>query len=985
MNSPRWGLPKLRSTRPVLSWIVALIALCLTLDLSADESYAIEKIPVPANVVLEVSGLDYAADGTLYICTRHGDVWTIKDGIWKHFAWGLHESMGLCLGDKPGQVFVSQRPEITELLDTDGDGVADQYNTLSNGFSSVHSFHQYTYGLVRDKQGNLCGVLSCTGQTKPDGSPASSSGFSNEPFRMWSFKVTPGGEFKPWSSGLRTANGIGTNLDGDLFSADNQGDWVGTSMLHHLTEGAFHGNAKALRWDESFEHRDAPTKAPLAELDALRKLPAVHFPHGELANSPGGPICDTTGGKFGPFAGQMFIGDVVQPNLIRIALEQVGGQYQGACFPFIKGGALKRGICRLAFSPQGELIVGRVGEGDWARGKPGHGLQKIVYSGKTPFEIHSIQLVNDGFVLHFTKPVNPAVCGKPALYQLSHYHYKFSAAYGSPKADVKPVAVKSVEIADDQRSVFLKIDGLTARKVYQFKLPGLADRAGKKLRHHMAYYTLNELSDSQFDAAAHGAAPAEKQVATQAVNRAFFPYVPSISDSAKRSLQEQAALYRELGFDGVGELAQELGFNGFGHPKGVTVAQRVASLEKQGLRLTLATGQIRLGAEQPIDLAKVKQIMPALAKHQTTLGVVLSGNRKADLDAQAVAVLNQLADLAQPHGVEIAIYPHAGDYSQTVEEAARVAAKVDRPQQVGVIFNLYHWMLVDRKRELRTALAQAAPWLKVVNLHGSSKDKAQILPLDQGDFDQGQVIEILDEIDYRGPVGLFCYSIGGDAREHLTASMNKWQSLTASSASQAPAGAIVLFDGSDTSAWMQHSGMRMPTDEEIKDAKPCHYKIIDGALEVNDPGHLVTKQRFNDFRFHAEVWLPGENGMNSGIWTHFRYCNEIRGRGEKNSKYRLGAIYGLRPPDLDASKPARTWQTLDITFRNARFDQAGKKTEKARMTVLLNGMKIHDGVELPSICPTLIEPEGPTAGPIVLENHSAAGRARFRNIWIVPM
>ena len=726
----------------------------------------------------------------------------------------------------------------------------------------------------------------------------------------------------------------------------------------------------------------------MEELDKLRKLPAVHFPHGEMANSPGAPICDTTGGKFGPFAGQMFIGDVVQPNLIRIALEKINGQYQGACFPFIKGGVLKRGICRLAFSPEGELIVGRVGEGDWARGTPGNGLQKVVFNGKTPFEVHSIQLVEDGFVLQFTKAIDPAVCGNKELYQLTNYHYKYHAAYGSPKTDVKPVEIKGVEVSDDHKSVFLKIDGLTERKVYEFKLPGVREQGGRGLRNVMAYYTLNELSDSQFDPAAAGVSPAPEKIAAatrnSGVKRAFFPYVPSISDTEKRSLDEQATLYRELGYDGLGELAQELGFPNFGHPKGVTIAQRVASLEKQGLRLMLATGQIRLGAEQPIDLAKVKEVMPALAEHKTTLGVVLTGNRVADLDAKAVAVLNQLADIAEPHEVQIAIYPHAGDYTETVEEAARVAAKVNRPQQVGVIFNLYHWMLVDRDRDLKTALTQARPWLKVVNIHGSSKAKAQILPLDQGDFDLSHVIAILDEIDYRGPVGLFCYSIGGDARGHLAASMSKWKALTASTKLKAPEGAIVLFDGSDTSAWMQHRGMRMPTDEEIVNAAPCHYKIIDGALEVNDPGHLVTKQRFNDFRFHAEVWLPNESGMNSGIWTHFRYCNEIRGRGEKDGKYRLGAIYGLKGPDVEASKPAGTWQTLDITFRNARFDKVGKRTEKARMTVLLNGKKIHDEVELPSICPTLIEPEAATPGPIVLENHSAAGRVRFRNIWVVP-
>ena len=200
-----------------------------------------------------------------------------------------------------------------------------------------------------------------------------------------------------------------------------------------------------------------------------------------------------------------------------------------------------------------------------------------------------------------------------------------------------------------------------------------------------------------------------------------------------------------------------------------------------------------------------------------------------------------------------------------------------------------------------------------------------------------------------------------------------------------PKGAVILFDGADTSAWMQHNSMRIPTEAEMKNPPPCHYRVVDGALEVNDPGHLITKQHFGDFRMHVEVWIPGEEGVNSGIWTHYRYCTEIRGRSEKGAKYRLGAIYGLKAPDADASKTARTWQTLDITFRNARFDSSGAKSENARITVLLNGVKIHNDVQIERRCPTLQEPEGPTPGPLVLENHSSRGRVRFRNIWIAPM
>ena len=744
----------------------------LALTVAAHASYTVQTMPVP-KVVLEVSGLDYDADGTLYVCTRYGDVWTVKNNSWKRFAWGMHETMGLCIA-RDGRIYVSQRPEITELVDTDGDGVADQYNTVTDGFSSVPSFHQYTYGLVEDNEGNLCGTLSCTGKTNEDGNPGSSSGFSSEPFRMWSYKVTPDGQFKPWSSGLRTANGIGKNLAGDLFSADNQGDWVGSSMLHHLTEGAFHGNAKALKWDNTFPHRDNPEKAPLAELDALRKMPAIYLPHGEMANSPGSPICDTTAGEFGPFAGQMFIGDVLHPNLIRVSMEMVNGQYQGACFPFIKGGALKAGICRLAFSPEGELIVGRVGTGNWGRGKKGVGLQKVVFSGEMPFEIHSMQLMKDGFVLDFTKPVDPAICAKPELYSIIHYHYKYHAAYGSPKTARKTVTPTAVELSADRKRVFVQLGSILPRKVYEFKLPGLRDAEGKPLRQHMAYYTLNELSDKTFDPEKPGLSP--KPIAkAPAATRPIFPYVPSISDSAKRSLEEQAALYKELGFVGCGELAQELGFAGLGYPKNVTVPERVASLDKHGLRLMLATGRINLNVAQPIDLAKVKEIMPALAKHKTTLGLSIGG--QGDLDAKAVDILNQIADIAKPHGVAIAIYPHQGDYTETTAQAVRIVRTVNRPKLVGVIFNQFHWMLSGAP-DLKSTLTHAAPWLKLVNIHGTPTAKAQVQSLDQGDFDHRALLAILDQLNYRGPVSLFTYSIPGDARTYLAASMAKWQELS---------------------------------------------------------------------------------------------------------------------------------------------------------------------------------------------------------------
>ena len=458
----------------------------------ADSSYSVQPYPTPPGIVCEVTGLDYSEDGTLYICTRRGDVWAQKNGDWKRFAHGLHEPMGLLAG--PDFAVVSQRPEVTRLVDEDGDGTADRYETICDQIAMEANFHQYNYGLVEGKiAGSLHGILSCSGLSKPDGSPASANGFSPIPYRMWSYQISPSGEFRPWSSGLRTANGIGKSPQGELFAADNQGDWVATSMLHHLEEGDFHGHPAALRWDEGFPHKDDPLSAPISLLKKMKKPPAVYFPHGELANSPGSPVWDTTGGKFGPFADQIFIGDIVHPRIIRVALEKVNGQYQGACFSFYHAEGLKAGICRLAFSPAGELIIGRAGEGNWARGLPGSGLQKISYSGKSPFEIQRIALQEEGFIFHLTQPLGNEEEVSTERFIIQSYHYPYGPRYGYPKADVQRIIPSAVKVSDDHRSVQVKIPNLEKKKIYQFEVIGLLNGKGQPLRNRVAYYTLNQL------------------------------------------------------------------------------------------------------------------------------------------------------------------------------------------------------------------------------------------------------------------------------------------------------------------------------------------------------------------------------------------------------------------------------------------------------------------------------------------------------------
>jgi hypothetical protein len=174
----------------------------------------------------------------------------------------------------------------------------------------------------------------------------------------------------------------------------------------------------------------------------------------------------------------------------------VNGQYQGACFSFYHAEGLKAGICRLDFSRAGELIVGRAGEGNWARGIPGSGLQKIAYSGTPPFEIHRIELQSDGFLFHFTEPIDQSIKLDPKNFAVQSYHYPYGPNYGYPKTDIKKIETTKVEISVDGTSIRLHMPNLEKRKVYQFEVSGIHDVKGRPLRNPIAYYTLNELVEN---------------------------------------------------------------------------------------------------------------------------------------------------------------------------------------------------------------------------------------------------------------------------------------------------------------------------------------------------------------------------------------------------------------------------------------------------------------------------------------------------------
>lgn len=447
-------------------------------------------------LVLEVSGMDFTADGKLAVAIRKGEVWLL-DGLsgstpgpvrTSLFAAGLHEPLGLLRdGDS---LLVTQRTEVTRLRDTNGDGVADEYLTAGRGWNVSGAYHGYAYGPKRDGQGRLWVALNVDMGDRSDNAAA---------WRGWAGTIGPGGVFEPVAAGMRSPCGLGANGAGDMFCVDQQGTWVPATPIYHLQRGAFYLNPEGIASQQRPESpvklsAPVPNKVPYPQ--AVRALPqmvppAVWLPYNKMGRSGTDLAVCAQAGRFGPFDGQFFVGEFTDAKVSRVFLEKVGGHYQGAAFPFVSG--LASGVVRVQFGPDGNLYVGMTSRGWSSLGTQSYGLQRVRWNGVTPFAIREMRAQPDGFELEFTSEVDPAAAGRPASYSLKSYTYLYSSAYGSAEIDAEPLAITSAKVSADRRRVRLKVDGLRELYVHELRAEGVRSTAGAPLAHPDAYYTLNRI------------------------------------------------------------------------------------------------------------------------------------------------------------------------------------------------------------------------------------------------------------------------------------------------------------------------------------------------------------------------------------------------------------------------------------------------------------------------------------------------------------
>ncbi len=478
--------------RPVLFFMFLVLQAAASAQEEADY-YALESINIPEEIELEVGGMDFLPNGDLAVCTRRGEVWMITDPegtpSYTLFARGLHEPLGLTAHE--GAIYVAQRGEVTKLTDKNGDGRADVFETVYE-LPLTGNYHEYHYGPLFRPDGTLLTTMNVGWEGK---------GVSRVPWRGWMMQFDPTRkQLIPYAAGMRSPAGFGTNLEGDVFVAENQGDWIGSGRITHLRKGDFAGHPASLRWSDRQGSEVGLREAQLndefqtmykahEELPGV-KLPAVWFPHGILGISTAAIITDRTEGAFGPFAGQLFVSDQGQSKIMRVALEKVEGEYQGVVFPFREG--FSSGLLRLNYGPDKALYAGQTARGWAATGGEEFALERLRWTGKTPFEMYAVRATVDGFEVEFTKPVEAANV-KPSAFAIQNFTYLYHHNYGSPVVEIESNPILATDLLPDGKTVRVRLKGFRPGYIYEIRVNGLRSTDNERLLHDFGYYTLNAI------------------------------------------------------------------------------------------------------------------------------------------------------------------------------------------------------------------------------------------------------------------------------------------------------------------------------------------------------------------------------------------------------------------------------------------------------------------------------------------------------------
>jgi sugar phosphate isomerase/epimerase len=250
----------------------------------------------------------------------------------------------------------------------------------------------------------------------------------------------------------------------------------------------------------------------------------------------------------------------------------------------------------------------------------------------------------------------------------------------------------------------------------------------------------------------------------QKLTNPFFAFDNGTGRDQKMPLEEQA------------ELVKRTGYAGLGYTGALKVPEMMKALESRGLKMFSIYVAVRVDGDSPSYDAALPEAIRQLKGHGTVIWLTVQGT-SPDGEERAVRMVREVADMAAESGLRVVLYPHMGFFVDRIEDALRIRKKVDR-RNVGITFNLAHFLAVKDEPNLDQRLREAMPYLELVSINGAEHEGGWdrlILPLDRGEFDVFGLLKKLVAAGYKGPVGLQCYQVPGDIEDNLKRSMAAWR------------------------------------------------------------------------------------------------------------------------------------------------------------------------------------------------------------------
>ena len=463
--------PTHRPERPEeLPWVPGYRTIRLPLDDSVLPT-TIGFLPGKGTLVGSLRG------GVFLAVDRDGDGYEDR---WERYADYLAAPFGMLVeGDS---VVVAHKPELVRLRDPDDDGFAERVDVIATGWGYTHDYHDWTFGVVKDRSGAY--VITLGSDYQQRGRPKQASRYRGKALR-----VKPDGSIEVLARGLRFPTGVAANRDGDIFFTDNQGEQNTFNELNHLLPGSRYGVPSL--------YDPPPRDDPWPE-----RQPAIQIPHPWTRSVNGICFLDSVARRFGPHEGHGIGCEYDTRRLIRFTLYRSGSSYRGACYPLSLDPRRDRerlmrwwrrlvaanrpvavapperlaplGPVSCAVRPDGVLYVGSLRESGWGAGNNVGELLRVEPTGAPPAGIRSVRFDGSRLIVTFTCQVRPERASRPEAYRISSYRRIWRGTYATPDSDRRHEQPIRVAVRADRRQVTLELSEVRPGYVYEVYVdPGL--------------------------------------------------------------------------------------------------------------------------------------------------------------------------------------------------------------------------------------------------------------------------------------------------------------------------------------------------------------------------------------------------------------------------------------------------------------------------------------------------------------------------------